>query len=850
MPYWFRSIRSRIIVASFVLLSLLLVSALYTQQLVRQSSETYSSSLERIGRFNDALHDLKIVLRGIEDSLYQFATTQKEEHRESVKLLLTLGWREMDRLHASDFVAGNIDTVDIKGSLDGLIKSYKQLDFAVHGVVRLVAEKNQLIEVVDSVPFEKNPQWIADMGIIRQYIQTHVEALNTLTHKIEQHTNQMNSESLSEVMATADLLSGFLWLYLLVAAVSLLAGYYVFERVLRRPLLQVGDALNSLARGEAYSPILPVLTSETDELLQSFAEMQSQVTLRETRLRAILDNAGEGILTINREGHIETINNAIEKLFAYSRKELLGQPISLLMPELLKYDEHDSFHQYLENSGDRSLGHAFNALGRHKDGTDFHLSINVTEMFVDGQFLYTAIVEDVSERIEMLEHLRYMAEHDSLTELFNRQYLLEQLDDILHETSMHGKQAALLYMDLDNFKYVNDTLGHLAGDKVLSDVAKILRDNSNDNVVLVRLGGDEFAILLPWVSPDTAMSIADTYRQSIADYVFQHNGKYIDIGCSIGVTMIDGSEKSREELMAHADIACHMAKRDGRNNVHLFHDDDQVKMDNIYADMGWAKIIKNAIDNDQLTLALQPIMHAESHTIFTYEVLLRMVDEQQELIYPAGFLPLAERFGLMLDIDRWVLQKTIALVAKLEKMNQATPVSINLSAQTVSDSGTLSFIIDLIDTYQITPSLLTFEITETVAIADLDAASEFMDNLRLLGCKTALDDFGVGYCSFAYLKDLPADYIKIDGSFVVDINKDNLHLALVKSMHDIAHAMGKLTVAEYVEDPEVLGLLKDIGVDCVQGNLIGKPKNMLGSDQIAIDTLQGKDNIYLPSLMN
>lgn len=844
MPYWFRSIRSRIILASFVLLSLLLVSALYTQQLVRQSSQSYSKRLENVARLSELLHDLKVVLRGIEGQLYRYASSQSEEQRTAVLRLLEQGRQKMTYLQGSGFVRM---ANDVHSNLEALAQSYHQLDFAVRGVVRLVEEKNALIEAVENAPFEQHTPWLADMSVIRQYVQAHIEGLNDLTHRIDQYSNRMNAKSLSEVMSTADLLSRFLWLYLLLASISLLAGYYVFERVLRSPLLQVGDALNALARGEGYTPILPVLTSETDALLRSFREMQSQVTLRETRLSAILNNAGESILTISDSGYIETVNRAAERLFAYARHEVIGKHVSLLMPELLGYVQQP-FRHYLE---DRSMGQAFNALGRRKDGSEVHISLNITEMFVDGQFIYTAIVEDISERKQMLEHLRYMAEHDSLTELYNRQYLLDQLECLLARASSEGRvQASLLYLDLDNFKYVNDTLGHLAGDKVLIDVARILMTSSDTHTTLVRLGGDEFAVLLTDVGPEASMTIAESYRLKIADYVFQHNGKYIDVGCSIGVTMIDGSEKSHEQIMAHADIACHMAKRDGRNSVHLFHDDDQVKMDNIYADMGWAKTIKSAIDNDQLVLALQPIMHATSHKAFTYEVLLRMHTDDKELLYPASFIPLAERFGLMLDIDRWVIRKTMALVAKLEKQNCLTPVSINLSAQTISDEHTLNYIVGFIKQYGLNPSLITFEITETVAIADLDSAGEFMDKLRRLGCKTALDDFGVGYCSFAYLKDLPADYIKIDGSFVVDIDKDALHLAMVKSMNDIAHAMGKETVAEYVEAPGVLELLKEIGVDYVQGNLIGRPKDLLGTEPATLAILQGDDNIYLPSMLS
>lgn len=381
----------------------------------------------------------------------------------------------------------------------------------------------------------------------------------------------------------------------------------------------------------------------------------------------------------------------------------------------------------------------------------------------------------------------------------------------------------MLYIDLDNFKFVNDTLGHLAGDRVLVEVTGLLRKRLRKSDLLARLGGDEFAVLLYDVDALQAVQAAEFYRHQLSDYMFKYETKAIDIGCSIGVSMFTPDVLTKEDLLARADIACHIAKRTGRNSVHIYHSDDKENMASMYADMGWARRIKDAIENNHFVLACQPIVHTSTLMVSSYEVLLRMRDENDVFIMPAGFLPSAERFGLMLDIDRWVIVHAIEALGALRKETPNLRYSINLSAKAVCDTTILTVIKEALTRYDVEPSSVTFEITETVAIGNMSTAVDFLEQLRALGCFTALDDFGVGYSSFAYLKDLPVDYVKIDGSFVKNIETNALHRAMVKSMNEISHAIGKKTVAEFVENERSLALLREMGVDYVQGYHIGKP---------------------------
>lgn len=677
---------------------------------------------------------------------------------------------------------------------------------------------------VDVVSIYQSGAWRGDIADLRNTIQPQFTEVRRSFESIEMRLGALGSEGVIGSLRLAEELTGLLWRVVAVLLLLLVLAYLAYELAIRRPIDQVIMALQALGKGEAYTPLLKTHTYETDSLLSAFREMQNQVNGREMRLTSILDNASDGIITINEGGIIETFNAAAESLFRYTAEEVIGQKVNLLMPHPMR-EEHDHYIQrYIETGEQRIISNELNVNAQRKDGTIFPMSIKVGEMMLDGYRYFTAIVSDISERKAMLDHLRHLAEHDSLTGLYNRQYFTDELERVMQRSMrQQGLNCALLYIDLDNFKFVNDTLGHLAGDRVLIEVAGLITKRSRKSDMIARLGGDEFAVLLYDVDLEHAQSTAESYRQLMADYTFRHEGRVVDIGCSIGLAMFEGSVTSREDLMARADIACHMAKRAGRNCVHLYQANDRANMDTMFADMGWARSIKEAIEQDGFVFALQPIVTIPHRSIVSYELLLRMRGEGDEIIMPSGFMPSAERFGLILEIDRWVVRNAIRLLAD-DVIEPSARLSINLSAMAIGDLEVLRLITEEMARLGVDAQRLTFEITETIAMADLAAAVDFLASLRSLGCATALDDFGVGYSSFAYLKDLPVDYVKIDGSFVRDIAKDSVQLAMVKSMNEIAHAMGKRTVAEYVDNDDVLRLLGQIGVDFAQGYLTGKPR--------------------------
>jgi diguanylate cyclase (GGDEF)-like protein/PAS domain S-box-containing protein len=676
----------------------------------------------------------------------------------------------------------------------------------------------------DTVEIYQSGGWRGDIAVLRNTIQPLFSGVRRIFSAMDTRLGALGSEGVIGSLRLTEELTTFLWRVTGVVLLLLVLGYLAYELTIRRPIDQVIMALQALGKGEAYTPLLKTYAYETESLLNAFREMQNQVHGRELRLSSILDNASDGIITINEQGIIETFNAAAESLFRYQAEEVIGQKVNLLMPHPMR-DEHDLYvERYIETGEQRIIGNEMNVSAQRKDGTIFPMSIKVGEMLLEGQRYFTAIVSDISERKAMLDHLRHLAEHDSLTGLYNRQYFTDEMERVIQRSMRQkGLNCALLYIDLDNFKFVNDTLGHLAGDRVLIEVAGLITKRGRKSDLIARLGGDEFALLLYDVDLEQAHFTAESYRQMMADYTFRHDGRVVDIGCSIGLAMFENDVASREDLMARADIACHMAKRAGRNSVHLYRADDRANMDTMFADMGWARSIKQAIDQDGFAFALQPIVTIPQREVVSYELLLRMRGENGEIIMPSGFMPSAERFGLILEIDRWVVRHAIRLLSE-GVVEPSARLSVNLSAMAIGDNEVLRLINEGLERYQIDARRLTFEITETIAMADLGAAVEFLSSLRALGCATALDDFGVGYSSFAYLKDLPVDYVKIDGSFVRDIAKDTVQLAMVKSMNEIAHAMGKRTVAEYVDNDEVLRLLGEIGVDFAQGYLTGKPR--------------------------
>ncbi len=429
-----------------------------------------------------------------------------------------------------------------------------------------------------------------------------------------------------------------------------------------------------------------------------------------------------------------------------------------------------------------------------------------------------AAVKDIAERRRLENDLEFLAEHDPLTRLYNRRRLPTAVGGAVI-TAREGSPGALLYIDLDNFKVVNDTLGHDAGDRLLLTVAEILRRSVRENDVLVRFGGDEFVIILPDCQPSDAIRIAEKLRGSIDDLVFSEGGRSFRIGASIGIAPIDGL-KEAHDVISVADAACYAAKAGGRNRVEI-HREGESALGTLVADSNWSARIKTAMEEGSLEIYFQPVVSMRSRTLFFHEVLLRLTDRADSPpVHPAAFMSSVQRSGMGSRLDRFVISKALEALAS----NGPGCLSINITGSSFAASGFEEFVESSLARFSISPGQVIFELTENEVISNMHVANDVMSRLRARGFRFALDDFGSGTSSINYLKSLPIDIVKIEGSFVRNLDEDVFSQAVVRAVQALASALQIPVVAEYVETTIVYDLLAEMGVEYIQGYLAGQPR--------------------------
>jgi diguanylate cyclase (GGDEF)-like protein len=462
------------------------------------------------------------------------------------------------------------------------------------------------------------------------------------------------------------------------------------------------------------------------------------------------------------------------------------------------------------------------------DGSRFHVrtTMEVPEGHAHDWRRVFAAVEDITEARALSQQLRFQAAHDALTGLVNRREFENRLERALKSAEDGRSQHALCYLDLDQFKIINDTCGHVASDELLGRLGRVLAQQVRRQDTLARLGGDEFGVLLENCSMHVAERVANALRRGIEDFRFAWDGQVFGIGVSIGVVSIEGRGQTVSSILSAADAACYAAKDRGRNRIHIYREGD-VDLARRHGEMRWVTRIQTALEENRFELARQPIvsLSTASGSDTHYELLVRMRDEDGNLVLPEAFLPAAERYNLSVRLDRWVIREAFRLLTlDPDHLERLFLCSINLSGVSLADEDFLIFVTTELASTGLPPDKICFEITETAAIANLPGAMRFIEVLRRIGCRFALDDFGSGLSSFAYLKSLPVDFLKIDGVFVKDIVEDPIDRELVRSINEIGHVMGKRTIAEFVESDEILAVLSGIGVDYAQGFELGKPE--------------------------
>ncbi len=432
------------------------------------------------------------------------------------------------------------------------------------------------------------------------------------------------------------------------------------------------------------------------------------------------------------------------------------------------------------------------------------------------------IIHDESVQRSLNRQLTFQATHDALTGLINRYEFERRLKNVIIAQGNDSSINTLCYIDLDQFKLVNDTCGHTAGDELLKQITLLLQNTLDGIGTLARLGGDEFGLLLENTDIVKAQAVSSRILDVIKSFHFDWNDNTFTIGASIGIAPISQTAHSCEEILSNADSACYLAKESGRNRTQVFTEEDD-KLLTQQREMHWVSRINHALEEDRFQLYFQEIMPLRGHEqafILHGEILLRMIDKEGDSVSPNNFLPAAERYNMITLIDEWVVKKSIEwLATRKEKVL----ISVNLSGVSVSNRDFLNFVVSRIKLNNVNPELLCFEITETAAINHLSTAIHFMNVLKKLGCSFALDDFGSGLSSFSYLNSLPVDYLKIDGAFVMDIDKDPMHYAMVKSINEVGQVMGIKTIAEFAASDSIIRSLREVGVDNAQGYAIARP---------------------------
>lgn len=618
---------------------------------------------------------------------------------------------------------------------------------------------------------------------------------------------------------------------LLAASITVLLGW-----VMTRHLRRLESGARALQEGEFEHRIEIHTKDEIGDLARAFNQLAEHLDQTQHALRR------EHAALEREKRHLDTLLNSIDAVIweaepdsgrlTYVSREaeaMLGYPVSTWFdPEFrVKHVHPDDAAWVLREYRNRSRQAGSFSL----DYRMFHSSgravwvrdLCTCETNSDGTLALRGLTLDVTVEKAAEDRILFLADHDPLTGLINRRRFQEELEHHIAYAQRYQHQGALLFIDLDQFKCINDSFGHQQGDEFLIQVAQRLNANLRQTDLLGRLGGDEFGILLPQANVEQAQRVAEALLAHLKDAELQVLGDhYARASASIGIAMLPDHGLTAGDLLAKADSAMYAAKDKGRNQFHLYSDQD-TGLARMHAKIHWEERIQFALDHDRFTLHYQPVMDLQSGEVSHHEVLLRMIDEDGSLITPGAFLEVAERFGMIREIDHWVLDRAIRTQGESRRAGAPTRMAVNLSGRHFGSNEILELVKRALAEHDADPSAIMFEVTETAAVENLAEAQVFIESLRRIGCKFALDDFGIGFSSFYYLKHLPVDYVKIDGSFVRNMDNDGADAIFVRTIADLARSLGIITVAECIERGEVVQLLRDLKVDMGQGYYLGRP---------------------------
>ncbi len=595
-----------------------------------------------------------------------------------------------------------------------------------------------------------------------------------------------------------------------------------------RWLLASGD----VARNEQRQPLrMYGIVHDITAIKQAESALFRQKEYAQVTLASI----GDGVVTTDTAGRVAFLNPVAEYLTGWNSNRARGRPVTEvfnIINEVTGKPATNPVERCLREG--RIVGLANHTLLLRDDGEQFAIEDSAAPIRDrDGAVMGVVLVfHDVTHARELANQLSWQATHDALTGLHNRYAFEQRLEHLAHypESTRGRERHTLLYVDLDQFKVINDVAGHVAGDQMLRQVAGLMLEQVRDTDLLARLGGDEFGVILTHCDIEHAERVAGALHRVLDDYRFAWESRTFRVSASIGILEFHPGKQTMTELLSDADIAVYAAKNAGRRRSHVFRADDQALMRE-RREMDWATQISDAVDDERLELFAQAIVplarQSAAGDALSFEVLVRMRGPEGALIPPGAFLPAAERFDLISMVDRWIITRTFSLLADHLRSRGEQSIAhcaVNLSGSTLSDESLLPFIKNQLSLHHLPAEIVCFEVTETAAISNFQSAIRFIRDLRAMGCRFALDDFGSGLSSFAYLRTLPVDYLKIDGSFVRDIAHDEVNQALVSNINAVGHLLGKRTIAEFAEDDHTIARLRELGVDYAQGYGLHRPE--------------------------
>lgn len=564
---------------------------------------------------------------------------------------------------------------------------------------------------------------------------------------------------------------------------------------------------------------------EQKRALRALASSQAQLQFERDKAMVTLYSIGDAVITTDAGGRIERTNRIAVRLTGWSESEAIGKQVEEVF-RIVQEDDREPVNESIVRRvrTDEVVDFSDSTVLISRDGAEYAIEGTAAPIGRHGCAPLGAVIvfRDVTAERLASQQLQFLARHDPLTALHNRVYFEDRLEAAFQDAACGARQHAMIYIDLDRFKLVNDTAGHHAGDQLLVSIARYFGRHVRAGDVLARLGGDEFGLLAWDIDTPSALALAEDIVSDLKRRLVEHAVQERGLGASAGVAMIDRYSHSAAEVMRKADVACYISKQAGRSTAHLYSDRDRSTMSNL-SDVALVKDIRAAITENRLHLVFQPIVKVADRQISHYEVLLRMERRDGSAEPPLQVVGAAERYGSMGELDRWVIERALAELSAQHRRGNPILLAVNLSAVSIGDSDLQTFIIEALARHEVSEGSILFEMTETAAVTGVERASQFMQVLREHGCRFALDDFGTGFSSFAYLKYLPVAFLKIDGTFIRDVVNDPVDQAMVRSITKIADSMGVLTVAESVENQKTFDRLGDLGVDLAQGFHICQP---------------------------